>query len=78
VPDVSVTPEQLQQAIAELSQGSGFSIAGVAITEQQLQARFNVQQFSQLGLGADSLLQLLQHSRSCWRCCRVAVGQGQQ
>jgi uncharacterized FlaG/YvyC family protein len=59
-PAAAVTQEQLQQAVTELGQDSGFSIAGLATLEQQLQARFGVQQFSQMGLGAKSLLQLLQ------------------
>jgi hypothetical protein len=57
---VAVSQEQLQQAMLELGQDSGFSIAGLATLEQQLQARFGVQRFAQLGLGAESLLQLLQ------------------
>jgi hypothetical protein len=59
-PAVAVTQKQLQQAVLELGQDSGFSIAGLATLEQQLQARFGVQKFVQLGLGAESLLQLLQ------------------
>jgi hypothetical protein len=59
-PAVAVTQEQLQQAVLELGQDSGFSVAGLATLEQQLQARFGVQSFVQLGLGVESLLQLLQ------------------
>jgi hypothetical protein len=62
-PAVAVTQEQLQQAVLELGQDSGFSIAGLATLEQQLQERFGVQKFVQLGLGAESLLQLLQQQQ---------------
>lgn len=57
---VTVSKQQLWAAVSELCQSTGFSIAGLASLELQLQAQFGVQRFAQLGSGADSLLQLLQ------------------